>query len=238
MKKLLIIILLLNFSLFAEKGKQTVETLPEVYAKRTVKLNKEFLLFKPSDYSEQKKFPLIIFLHGSGEGGSDIQKVCKHGIPKVNTTLEDFPFISISPQALMKPKKGWSTEDLDLLLEYALKTYSIDKDRIYLTGMSMGGYATWRWAAHRPSTFAAIAPVCGGGKAGNASKYAQLPIWNFHGAKDKVVDIQKSKTMVEAITKAKGNIKFTIYPNLGHNSWTKTYDNPELYKWFLDHKRN
>jgi predicted peptidase len=237
MIRLIFLLFCLSCSSVAEKGKQTVETLPEEYAKRTVKMNKDFLLFKPTGYTDGKKFPLIIFLHGSGERGSDIKLVGKHGIPKIAPKKAGFQFIGVSPQCLRTSKGGWVTEDLDALLEYVKKKYSIDDKRIYLTGLSMGGFGTWKWAAKKPHLFAAVAPICGGGNPADAAKYGQLPIWNFHGDADKAVNIKKSEVMVEAVRKAKGNIKYTVYPGVGHDSWTRTYKNPELYNWFLSHSK-
>jgi predicted peptidase len=118
-----------------------------------------------------------------------------------------------------------------------LRKYRIDKDRVYLTGLSMGGYGTWALAAAHPEKFAAIAPICGGGNPAEAAKLARLPIWVFHGAKDPTVPIERSKEMVEAIKAAGGDAKFTIYPEAGHDSWTETYNNPELYQWLLAQKR-
>jgi predicted peptidase len=101
----------------------------------------------------------------------------------------------------------------------------------------MGGYGTWALAAAHPEKFAAIVPICGGGNPADAAKLAKLPIWVFHGGKDMTVPVERSKEMVEAIKKAGGDIKLTIYPEAGHDSWTETYDNPQLYSWLLEHKR-
>ena len=128
-------------------------------------------------------------------------------------------------------------EALTALSKQVLKDYPIDPDRFYLTGLSMGGYGSWALAAAQPGIFAAVAPICGGGSPADASKLKSLPIWVFHGGKDNTVPIAQSERMVDAITALGGNIKFTIYPDAGHDSWTATYDNPELYEWFLQHKR-
>jgi len=235
MKSVMCVLLFLSVSLMAQK--QEIVSLPEEASKKLVRMNKEFILDLPKDYESKKDFPLIIFLHGSGERGTDIKKVGVHGIPKIAPKTKDFGFIGVSPQCLRQEKARWVTEDLDILLEYILKTYKVDKKRIYLTGLSMGGYGTWAWAAKRPNVFAAAVPICGGGNPADAAKYGKLPIWVFHGDKDKAVKIEKSEVMVEAIKKAVGNVKFTVYPGVGHDSWTKTYDNPELYKWFLSHSK-
>jgi predicted peptidase len=174
------------------------------------------------------------FLHGAGESGSDVARVKTHGPPKIVETKPDFPFILVSPQS---PGRGWNPDTLNALLDEIMGKYPVDKDRIYLTGLSMGGYGTWALAAVHPEKFAAIVPICGGGNPADASKLAKLPIWVFHGAKDPTVPLRRSEEMVEAIKAAGGDIKFTVYPEAGHVSWTETYNNPELYKWLLDHKR-
>ena len=199
----------------------------------TVKL--EYLLFLPQGYeSAAKRWPLMLFLHGSGESGSDLAKVKIHGPPKIVESKPDFPFILVSPQS---PRMGWDVETLNALLDDILQQYRVDPDRVYLTGLSMGGYGTWSLAAAHPERFAAIVPICGGGNPADAPKLASLPVWVFHGAKDPTVPLERSKEMVEAVKSAGGNPKFTIYPEAGHDSWTETYNNPELYQWLLEQKK-
>jgi len=136
----------------------------------------------------------------------------------------------------------WGRENqidtLNALLDHIVSLYRIDEERIYVTGLSMGGFGTWYMAAAYPDRFAAIAPICGGGDPESAGRIAHLPVWVFHGAKDETVRIKKSEEMVAALKKVGGKVKFTVYPDLGHNSWDATYGNPELYKWFLEHTRS
>ncbi len=199
----------------------------------TAKLN--YLLSLPTDYGKSRKaWPLVLFLHGAGESGSDLEKVKVHGPPKLVETKGPFPFILVSPQS---PGRGWNPDVLNALLDTLLKQYRADKDRVYLTGLSMGGYGTWALAAAHPERFAAIAPICGGGNPADAKKLAQLPTWVFHGAKDPTVPLKRSEEMVEALKAAGGNPKFTVYPDAGHDSWTATYENPEFYTWLLAQKR-
>jgi predicted peptidase len=160
--------------------------------------------------------------------------VKQHGPPKVVETKPDFPFILISPQS---PGHGWNAALLNELLDQAMSDYRVDPDRVYLTGLSMGGFGTWALAAAHPEKFAAIVPICGGGNTSDARKLAKLPIWVFHGAKDETVSPERSKSMVRAIQAAGGTPKFTLYPDAGHDSWTVTYDNPELYDWLLKQTR-
>ena len=203
-------------------------------AERTNSL--QYLLFLPPGYeTSAKSWPLMLFLHGAGESGTNLDKVKTHGPPKlVESTRPDFPFILVSPQSA---RRGWQPELLSALLDDIVKNHRVDKDRVYLTGLSMGGYGTWSLAAAHPEKFAAIAPICGGGNPRDAAKLAKLPIWVFHGAKDSTVPIERSKEMVEAIKAAGGNPRFTVYPEASHDSWTETYNNPELYQWFLEQKR-
>lgn len=198
----------------------------------TVMVQINYLLYLPEGYeqNDEKNWPLILFLHGAGERGNDLDLVKKHGPPKI-VEKKDLPFIIVSPQC--PAEKRWSVRDLDLLLEKIIKDHRVEKNRIYLTGLSMGGYGTWEYAMEKPERFAAIAPICGGGSPWQAYRLASMPVWVFHGAKDPVVPIEKSEEMVKALKKVNGNVKFTVYPEATHDSWTETYDNPELYKWFL-----
>lgn len=200
----------------------------------TVKLN--YLLFLPEGYDkDDKKWPLILFLHGSGESGKELDKVKIHGPPKIVENKSDFPFIVVSPQSR---RRGWNPDALKALLDEIVADYRVDRDRIYLTGLSMGGYGTWNLAAVYPDYFAAIAPICGGGDPDDAESLKKLPIWVFHGAKDEAVPLKRSQEMVDALKKVGADVKFTVYSEAGHDSWTETYNNLELYQWFLSHKRS
>ncbi len=199
----------------------------------------KYLLFLPEGYGKkQHRWPMILFLHGAGEGGDDLEKVKVHGLPKIVEKQKDFPFIVVSPQY---PKGDWWTHRVDVLinlLDNIVSRYNVDTERIYLTGLSMGGYGTWDLACKYPERFAAVAPICGGGSTDVARNLVNVPVWAFHGAKDDVVFLKASQEMVDAVNKAGGNAKLTVYPDAGHNSWTKTYDNKQLYDWFLEHRRN
>ena len=146
---------------------------------------------------------------------------------------EAFPFVLVSPQC----PEGiwWSVDVLCALLDEVLSKYRIDEERVYLTGLSMGGFGTWSLAMARPEQFAAIAPICGGGDPDQVRRIKDVPVWVFHGAKDGLVPVQKSEEMVRALEACGGDVKLTVYPEAAHDSWTETYDNPDLYAWFLDH---
>lgn len=194
-----------------------------------------YLLYLPKDYDAKDAWPLVLFLHGAGERGQDLELVKKHGPPKLISEGKDFPFIVVSPQC---PKdRWWESIELIALLDDLQGRLKVDQDRIYLTGLSMGGFGTWRLAAFAPDRFAAIAPICGGGETYWAKQIAPLPVWAFHGAKDKGVPLERSEKMVEAIKKQGGDPKLTVYPEADHDSWTETYNNPEFYDWLLEQKR-
>jgi len=204
--------------------------------RKTVSIN--YLMFLPKDYGKSNRlWPMILFLHGAGERGDNLEAVKKHGPPKIVEQKPDFPFVVVSPQC---PKDGWwPTDALIPLVDEILAKYRVDPDRVYLTGLSMGGFGTWRLAADNPGRFAAIVPICGGGDALSSSRRLRnMPVWAFHGAKDTTVPVKMSEDMVAGLKKA-GNkdVKLTIYPDAGHDSWTATYDNPELYDWLLKHRR-
>jgi predicted peptidase len=246
--KLLISFLAIATSIMAyEPGTQTAEVYnAEVYKtqiREDISLN--YLAFVPKGYGQSsKKFPLMLFLHGAGERGTNINAVSVHGPPKIVKTNDNFPFILISPQCA--PNQRWERQMIMAFLDEMITKYKPDTNRIYLTGLSMGGYGSWDLAANYPDRFAAVIPICGGGqtidvKLANAARkkaYSTLGIWAFTGAKDPVVPVEESQRMVEAF-KAAGckDIQLTIYPEANHDSWTETYNNPKIYEWLLEHKR-
>jgi len=199
-----------------------------------------FLLYLPKDYAtKDESFPLMLFLHGAGErGANEMEKVKVHGPPKLIAAGKSFPFIVVSPQC--KANGWWEAAELSDLLDHIEANYRVDKDRIYVTGLSMGGFGTWALAMHDPDRFAAIAPVCGGGNsiAARYSKPILAPAWVFHGAKDTVVPLNESEEMVDVLKQQNASVKLTVYPEAGHDSWTETYNNNELYDWLLKHRKS
>ncbi|AKM06307.1 dienelactone hydrolase family protein [Pelagerythrobacter marensis] len=184
---------------------------------------------------DEERWPLMIFLHGSGERGSDIAKVKVHGPPKIADRDPAFPFILVSPQ--LPAEQDWDLARLDALLDHALATLPVDPARIYLTGLSRGGHASWRWAAAEPGRFAAVAPVAGRGDPATACALTDVPIWALHGDRDDVVTPEGSFAMARAIRACDGRkSRLTIYPDLGHNAWDPAYDDPALYLWLLSHR--
>jgi predicted peptidase len=217
-------------------GKNQIPKTMERQITKTVSCN--YLLYLPKGYGEQdQKWPLMLFLHGSGERGDDLDLVKRHGPPKLVAEGKDFPFIIVSPQC---PLGQWWPEKIDTLvalLDDVQSAYAVDPNRVYLTGLSIGGYGTWALACEHPDRFAAIAPICGGGEPFLADRLRDVPVWAFHGAKDPVVPVIESEVMVEAVRRAGGQAKLTIYPDAGHDAWTAAYNDPELYVWLLSHRR-
>jgi predicted peptidase len=227
----------------AMKPGQTAQTF---HLERKQVLDANYLLFLPDGYGADpaKRWPLILFLHGAGERGTNVWQVAKHGPPKIDTTAPNFPFIVVSPQC--PNGKIWSNDLLLALLDEIEAKYPVDTHRVYLTGLSMGGFGTWSLGLSHPERFAAMAPICGGGEyitpylAEGDQKAAMqsLPIWVFHGGKDPTVPTIESQRMVDYMKKfGVKDVKLTIYPDALHDSWTQTYSNPELFAWFLQYSR-
>ena len=201
----------------------------------------DYLLHLPQGYdksAKDQKWPLILFLHGAGERGSDLEIVKKHGPPKLIAAGKDIPAIVISPQC---PTDEWWNDHIDgllALLADVQKKHNVDPDRVYVTGLSMGGFGTWALLAREPQRFAAAIPICGGGSRLGLQRAANTPIWAFHGDADPVVPVDESTRLVEAM-KARGaqNVKLTIYPGVAHDSWTQTYDDPAVWEWLFAQKR-
>ena len=196
-----------------------------------------YWLYLPEDYGQpRKRYPLMLFLHGAGERGDDLDKVKLWGPPKRLEKGGKLPFIVASPQC---PKgRWWNTEELLKLLDHLQATLAVDNERVYVTGLSMGGYGSWNLLAAAPNRFAAAVPICGGGDPATADKFTHVAVWAFHGDADEIVPAAKSKAMVDAIEAAGGKLaRLTLYPGVAHNSWSETYANEKLYHWLLSHKR-
>ncbi len=197
-----------------------------------------YLLYLPGSYHSdgKKRWPLILFLHGSTEKGDDVEIVRRNGLPAYLEQVRSFPFIVISPQ-LPEDKERWNPAELKALLDALLPDIRVDRDRMYLTGWSLGGNGVWRMATSYPDLFAAIAPVAGWGDTDEAKVLKDVPVWAFHGAKDTNVLPSESSSMVEALRKAGGKVRFTLYPDLDHDCWTAVYESSKLFEWFLQHHR-
>jgi predicted peptidase len=220
---------------------------PQKFKKKIAQtVSADYLLFLPQGYNAKatNRWPLMLFLHGAGERGSDLKKVAVHGPPKIVKSKPNFPFILVSPQC--PDGETWSDEVLLSLLDDVIKRHKVDTNRVYLTGLSMGGYGSWSLGIKYPERFAAIAPVCGGGETirvllasrQKSAALKSLGIWAFHGAKDPVVMLEESERMVAALKRIGAkDVELTVYPEAQHDSWTETYSNEKLYEWFLKHER-
>lgn len=202
----------------------------------------DYVLQIPDSYNEKKntvKWPVIIFLHGMGERGTDLNKVKNTGLAAIAAKDKDFPYILISPQC--KAETGndwWNNANLDALYADVLKQYNVDPSRVYLTGLSMGGYGAWTWAQGSPDKFAAIIPICGAGTPANACVLKTKPIWVFHNVDDNTVSVSNSRDMVDALKKCGSTlVKYTENPTGGHDSWTKAYKDPALFAWLSEQKK-
>lgn len=199
-----------------------------------------YWLFLPQGYGEKangdhaKKWPLVLFLHGAGERGTDMNLVKVHGPPKLVDADAGFPFIVVSPQC--PSGELWNSDLMAKIVDQLANSLAVDPARLYVTGLSMGGYGTWDLLAKYPGKFAAAMPICGGGDPLTVEKYKATPIWVFHGAKDSAVSLTKSDEMVAALKKAGGDPKYTVYPEAHHDSWTETYKNPDVWKWLAEQK--
>lgn len=225
--------LLIPLLLVAPLGADTLETFIEL----TQRL--EYVHYEPEGYDRdgEKKWPVVLFLHGAGERGSDVAKLYKHGPLKAVKAGEEWPFFVIAPQC--PEGMNWSAVEPVVweLVQALLDTESLDRDRVYVTGLSMGGFGAFAMAARHPEEIAAIAPICGGGDPHSAEKIAHLPTWVVHGALDEAVSITESVQMVLAMRKAGGEPRFTVYPYGGHNVWTRTYEDPAFWDWLLAQRR-
>ena len=198
-----------------------------------------FLLFLPKGY-DKGKWPLIVFLHGRGEVGTDPEQIRQRpsGLPRIAEKNSDFKFIVASPQ-LASTATWFDPLSLDDFLDQILaRLPMIDRERIYLTGVSMGGVGAWAWAAASPQRFAAVAPMAGTFDADRACELKSVPIWAFHNDRDFVVRLEKPQKVVDAVNACGGSVKFTVFPNReAHDAWSAAYAKPELFDWLLSHKR-
>lgn len=236
----LLVLTLMPLTTFAQTPAQTPQDERRFETVLSQPVRYGYLVSKPAHYDADPsaRHPVIVFLHGSGESGEQLAQVKTQGLTKLAERRAEFPalapFIILSPQS---PTRPWNPQALDVWLDAALKDLRADPARIYLTGLSMGGFATWDWAGLRPKRFAAIAPICAGGDLWAARNLRRLPVWAFHGAADTVVLPSTGQAMVDAARQAGAEVTWTVYPEVGHDSWTPTYANPLLYAWFLRHRR-
>jgi predicted peptidase len=200
-----------------------------------------YLIHRPTPNTandEHALQPLILFLHASGERGSDPELVKAYGLPRLIESQPDFPFIVVSPQCPIDTRWTDHVDVLDRFLTYILDLYPVDRERIYLSGMSMGGQGAWHFATLHPNRFAAVVPICGRippfeGYPDRVCVLRHVPLWVFHGAADDRVPVTTSEQLVSALRLGGGHPKLTIYPHVGHNAWDWAYAEPELFLWLM-----
>ncbi|MBR6789325.1 MAG: prolyl oligopeptidase family serine peptidase [Oscillospiraceae bacterium] len=194
--------------------------------------NLKYVIRYPDHFEEGKKYPVIFLLHGAGGRGDDLNVLKNNPFFLLTNEEKDFPFVTVAP---LCSANTWFDlfEQLERLALSVPEMPFADKKRICCMGPSMGGYGTWQLAMSQPELFAAIVPICGGGMYWNAGRLAGVPVWAFHGAKDKVVFLEESQKMVDAVNKNGGSARLTIYPDNEHNAWSDTYTNPEVFAWLL-----
>lgn len=192
----------------------------------------------PPDYAPGTAWPVILFLHGKGERGDDGRKQAKIGIGRaLRRWPERFPAIVVMPQCSKTTDWQGAEEDIDTAFAATIEEFDTDPSRYYLTGLSMGGFGAFWYGSKHHGVFAALLPICGGGDPNWASNLAKIPIQAFHGAEDKTVPPEQSRTMVDAIRKAGGQIKLTEYPGVGHHSWDRTYGDPQVIQWLFEQRK-
>jgi predicted peptidase len=201
-------------------------------------VERTYVVYVPENYDPARRWPLVVFLHGMGERGHDGLIQSEVGIgTAIRRHSERFPCVVVMPQC--PADKIWTEafDHIDQAIAEAIDDYAIDRDRILLTGLSMGGYGTWSYGALHAETFAALMPVCGGGSVEDAPALATVPIWAFHGGVDSVVAPERSREMVSATKAAGGEVRYTEYPDVDHNSWDRAYGDAEATAWLLAQKK-
>jgi predicted peptidase len=257
MKKSIVLILILVFIQTINLVEAQNEYLKKVY---TNKEGKElpYRIIYPLNYNKEVKYPLVLVLHGAGERGSDNESQLVHGSKLFLDSLNrsKFPAIVVFPQCAenlywstikidrsenpyklditYEEKASWPLQSALDLVKQLSKEESVDKDRVYIMGLSMGGMGTIEAISRKPKLFAAAVPICGAGDPGYCEKYAhKLPIWFFHGAKDRVVDVKYSRLLVEKLKSLHADVRYSEYPDVDHNSWDNAFSDPELLPWMF-----
>jgi len=214
-----------------------------------------YRLLRPLRIEVERTYPLVVFLHGAGERGTDNEKQLAHGVGQFATeeNRQKYPCFLVAPQC--PPGQRWVEVDWSadshtqpdepsgaarlvmVLIDRMIESLPVDPDRVYITGLSMGGFGVWDLMARRPNLFAAAAVVCGGAAESTAATIKHVPVWVFHGALDPAVKPARSRNMVTALERAGGRPRYTEYPDVGHHSWGRAYNDPELYEWLFGQRR-
>lgn len=243
--KNLIFLLIMSFFMFSACEKAELAAYQKMTFENSEGKTLPYRILFPKNYNADEKYPLLLFLHGAGERGTDNEMQLVHGSDLFLNNIEKYPAIVVFPQC---PKDVWwgdpkseePKEPIALVMELTeelLKTYSIDQNRLYVGGLSMGGYGTFDIIARMPNTFAAAFPICGGGSQDVAYQYvAKTALWIFHGAKDEVVKPEESRNMHKVLKAMSADVKYTEYPEAGHDSWTPAFAEPDLLDWIFSQR--
>ena len=215
----------------------------------------QYRIYLPEDLDPQQKYPLLLFFHGAGERGDDNRRQLAHGVKSIMSYVRknDEPPILIAPQCpaeMQWVNTPWDADSHTMpefpsypmrlsieLLQQTIEEQPVDANRIYVTGLSMGGFGAWDIIQRKPELFAAAVPICGGGDARLAASIKEIPIWTFHGGRDDVVQTKRSRVMIEAIKKAGGSPRYTEYENMGHGVWGRAYRDDEVLKWLFEQEK-
>jgi predicted peptidase len=232
---------------------ETAPAAPDVFEARVYRDSSggelQYRLMKPEDYDSGRKYPLVVFLHGSGERGTDNLAQLKNGVrellgsPEARAKYPCFAMVPQSPPSDAWSRRGYPDGVSDVsrrvleVIQALEKEFSVDPQRLYIGGLSMGGFGTWDLISRYPGLFAAAFPICGGGVPDRAPLMKDIPIWAFQGGADPAVPPQMSRDMVEALQKAGGKPKYTEFPGVGHNSWTSAFSEPDFLPWLFAQKR-
>ena len=196
-----------------------------------------YIIHAPADFDKNRKYPILLHIHGAGTRGITLEEyAASDSFPMMRASAGN-ELVIISPHCT---KNSWYDlfETLIRFAHFVKDLPFADPERLYLMGISMGGYAAWQLAMSQPELFAAIVPICGGGMYWNAKRLINVPVWAFHGKLDPTVLVTESEKMVNAVNKKGGNARLTVYPENAHNAWDDTYSNPEVYRWLLTHQKS
>lgn len=196
----------------------------------------KYVIRYPDGYKNGDKCPVLIYLHGAGGRGENIDVIKNHKVFLLTEKHENFPFVTVAPQCYANT---WFDifEQLQAFIKMIYASDFCDRERVYLMGASMGGYGTWQMAMSLPQLFAAIVPICGGGMYWNTPRLKGMPVWAFHGDSDPTVLTRESEQLVFRVNQCLGKAKLTVYENTGHDAWTETFKNPEVFEWLLSNKK-
>lgn len=191
-----------------------------------------YIIRYPESYESEKKYPVLLLLHGAGGRGNDVEVLKENPFFLITNEKKNFPFISVAPLCSAETWFDLFGDLKQLVMDIANSDFA-DNKKIYAMGASMGGYGTWQLAMSMPEYFAAIVPICGGGMYWNAGRLKNVPVWAFHGALDDTVFVEESIKMVRAVNNCGGRARLTVYPENTHDAWSKTYANDEVFEWLL-----